>query len=552
MENDFKESWYLKNVTLGIFLLLVSWFPFASMLILPLFIWKSRRLMKCLNQNFIYIRELEIKVSEELKKAEETSKEMIASAERQITQLENSKTATLLDLDSKITNKEGIVKEIIAEANKEALQIEYDKQQILTELDNKIQNKTQLINKIIDDANTKATLETKLTIDNAKINLNNLETEICKKQSIIKDLDSSIKEKEAEIIELDEEKLLQSFAFYKPQYDFDNSEQYKESLNNIRAQQKVMITLDTAATSAIGWTVNGSEKEGKKHIKDTKKLLLRAFNSECDYVINKVKYNNFDSCKKRIDKSCQTICKLGNIMSIAISAEYYELKISELHLALEYQQKKQKEKEEQKEIHARMREEAKLQKEIEEARRDAEKERSHYSNAINKIKLQLEKCTNDDDKNIILEKLRDLEIKLNSIDEKLKDIDYREANQKAGYVYIISNIGSFGENIYKIGMTRRLDPMERVNELGDASVPFNFDVHALIFSDDAPKLEAALHKAFEKNKLNMVNARREFFKVSLSQIEHIIKENYDGTVEFKKTAEAEQYRESLKLKKEIA
>ena len=127
-------------------------------------------------------------------------------------------------------------------------------------------------------------------------------------------------------------------------------------------------------------------------------------------------------------------------------------------------------------------------------------------------------------------------------------MDYREANIKAGYVYIISNIGAFGENIYKIGMTRRLDPMDRVDELGDASVPFNFDVHAMIFSDDAPSLEAILHKEFENKKVNMINNRKEFFNVTLEEIKQVVHSNYDKVVEFIDVPAAEQYRESLKIK----
>ena len=150
------------------------------------------------------------------------------------------------------------------------------------------------------------------------------------------------------------------------------------------------------------------------------------------------------------------------------------------------------------------------------------------------------------------EKLDEMQIQVSKIDKNLADIDYREANQRVGYVYVISNIGSFGENIYKIGMTRRLNPQERVDELGNASVPFNFDVHAMIFSKDAPALENALHHAFDDRKVNMVNKRREFFNVSLDEIEKVVKENFDGSVEFEKTALAEQYRESLKIKKELA
>ena len=148
----------------------------------------------------------------------------------------------------------------------------------------------------------------------------------------------------------------------------------------------------------------------------------------------------------------------------------------------------------------------------------------------------------------MLAKKQEIIIGLNDAEKALKDIDYREANKRAGYVYVISNIGAFGENVYKIGMTRRLEPQERVDELGDASVPFNFDVHAMIFTDDAPGLESALHKAFENKKLNMVNTRREFFNVTLDEIKSEIKKNFDRTVEFKDVPDAEQYRVSQKMK----
>ena len=140
------------------------------------------------------------------------------------------------------------------------------------------------------------------------------------------------------------------------------------------------------------------------------------------------------------------------------------------------------------------------------------------------------------------------EKQLEKIDAAFGDVEYREANQRAGYVYVISNIGAFGENVYKIGMTRRLDPMDRIDELGDASVPFKFDVHAMIFSDDAPKLEAALHNAFADKKLNFVNQRREFFNVSLEEIKQVVRDNFDKSVEFVEIPPAEQYRESLLLR----
>lgn len=361
------------------------------------------------------------------------------------------------------------------------------------------------------------------------------------------DLRLDIQRKKSQIIDLDDEIMLQDFGIYRPKYNFASSDIYKTKLDEIRSKQKQLIKDNRAVTGDMTWTVNGNNAKGKKMVKDMQKLLLRAFNSECDELIANVKYNSFDSAAKRMEKSYEAISKLGSIMRVSITNEYYSLKYQELCLALEYAKKKQDEKEEQKEIRARMREEAKLQKEIEEARKKITKEQTHYQNALTKLNAQIETAP-ESEREDLLKKKAEIEGMLAEIDKSLADIDYREANAKAGYVYIISNIGSFGENVYKIGMTRRLDPMERVDELGDASVPFNFDVHAMIFSEDAPKLEAALHRAFDNKKLNMINHRREFFAVTLDEIEAVVKKNYDKTVEFIRLAPAEQYRESLKMK----
>lgn len=177
------------------------------------------------------------------------------------------------------------------------------------------------------------------------------------------------------------------------------------------------------------------------------------------------------------------------------------------------------------------------------------KEQNHYQNALEHINKQLDSAS-EDEKAELLKKKSEIESELTEINKSIEDIDYRATNAKAGYVYIISNVGSFGKDVYKIGMTRRLEPQERVDELGDASVPFNFDVHAMIFSDNAPALEAALHKAFENRKLNMVNTRREFFNVTLEEIEDVVKKNYDKTVEFTRLAPAEQYYESQKMREQ--
>ena len=371
-----------------------------------------------------------------------------------------------------------------------------------------------------------------------------LENDVCSKKGQIQTLDFEIRKKKAEIVETDETVLLQSFGFYKPQYDFINSEAYKNRLDEIRQKQKEMIKNKAATTGFTNWTVNGSASQGKTMVNNMQKLLLRAFNGECDETIAKVKYSNFDASKKRIQNSQEAISNLGTMMGISITSNYYKLKIEELVLAFEYQQMKQKEKEEQRELKAQMREEAKLLKEIEAERRVIEKEQNHYLNALEKINKQL---ADQPENSELLERKKTLENNLAEAEKALKDIDYREANKRAGYVYIISNIGAFGENVYKIGMTRRLDPQERIDELGDASVPFDFDVHAMIFSEDAPGLENALHHAFENRRLNKVNKRREFFNVTLDEIKTVVKAHYDKTAEFIDLPEAEQYRISQKF-----
>lgn len=378
--------------------------------------------------------------------------------------------------------------------------------------------------------------------------LSSLESEINKKKREIESKSKELDKISKDIITFSDEVLVQEYGLYQPRYDFISSDLYKERLTAIRSKQKEMIKRDTAASGNTDWTVNNNKAKGRKMVNDMKKLLLRAFNSECDETIGKVKYNNIETSVRKIIKSAEQIQKLGTIMSVYINQSYIDSKIDELYLAFEYQQKKQQEKEEQRELRAQQREEAKLKKEIEEKRKKIKKEQTHYQQALKNLLVQIKEHGETDE---LIAKKTELETELSNIDKSIKDIDYREANQKAGYVYVISNVGSFGENIYKIGMTRRLEPQDRVDELGDASVPFGFDVHAMIFSDNAPALEAALHRAFEDRKLNMVNTRREFFHVTLDEIKQVVKENFDKTVEFIDFPDAEQYRTSLKMREQL-
>ncbi|WP_446897482.1 DUF4041 domain-containing protein [Clostridium sp. LBM24168] len=363
------------------------------------------------------------------------------------------------------------------------------------------------------------------------------------------EISHELEEKQKELIVLDDELLFQSVGLYTPQYNLTSSTAYKAKLNEIRASQKQMIKNKTAISFYDGWVVEDSVSKGRAMTNDNIKLILRSFNNECEAAISKVKFSNVESMKKRINKSFETLNKLGERMKVSIEPEYLNLKIEELELAYEYEVKKQEEKEEQLEIRERMREEAKALKEIENTKKKIEKEEHHFQNAIKDINEQLS-TANQDEKSKLLDKLNTFTVSLNQLEKDKEDIANREKNTRAGYVYIISNIGSFGENVYKIGMTRRLEPNERVRELGDASVPFKFDIHAMIFSEDAPALENALHKKFDDRRVNKINTRKEFFKVSLKEIEDEVKKNFNEVVEFTKIAEAAEYRQSLRIERD--
>jgi hypothetical protein len=364
----------------------------------------------------------------------------------------------------------------------------------------------------------------------------------------IQQLTRIAQEKQAQIVTFDDEILVQEFGLYEPRYDLANSAAYKDRLKDIRERQRGRLKYLTLRSSQTSWAVNGSAAEGRKMAKDIEKLLYRAFNSECDEVISKVKYSNVQKSAEAIAREATTVTRLGQTLQISIDQQYYNLKIEELHLQFEYQQMKQKEKEDLRALKEQERDERTLRREIEAERKRLEKEQNHYERALAEILRRLEQGGDC----VLLEKRAEIESHLADIDKAFKDVDYREANKRAGYVYVISNIGSFGEGIYKIGMTRRLDPQERIDELGDASVPFRYDVHAMIFCHDAPGLEAALHRAFENRKLNLINQRREFFKVSLEEIEKVVKSNFEGTAEFTRFADAEQYRASEKMREQTS
>lgn len=347
-------------------------------------------------------------------------------------------------------------------------------------------------------------------------------------------------------VSLFENKLdLIEFGVYEPIYEFDKSDDYRAEQDKIIELQKQMISSERAAICRTNWTIDGSEAKGKASTKRYIKLTLRAFNGECESLIAKVKWNNVNQMKERIKKSFETINKIGESQTVTIQSEYLDLKIKELTLEYEYQLKRQKEKEELRAAQEELREEEKARREFEQAQKEAEKEEANYEKALEKARKEIGLASGDKHDKLQAQ-IEKLEQELKEAHEKKERAMSMAQQTKRGHVYIISNIGSFGEQVYKIGMTRRLEPVDRIKELGDASVPFQFDIHAMIYSEDAPTLENELHKAFANKKVNMLNYRKEFFKVTLDDIEQKTKEIGLET-EFIRLPEAMEYRETLAI-----
>ena len=322
-------------------------------------------------------------------------------------------------------------------------------------------------------------------------------------------------------------------------YDGLTSEECKNKITLIKMQEKELVKSNDA--------VIVYSNANKSVINNNLKQILRCFNTECDNILMNLSVKNIDNMRGKISKSFESINKIFKVDGLELDKALLELKLEELNLVYTYELKRQQEIEQQKEIKAQMIEEEKVRRELEQEKKKIEKDQTQFTNEINKLMKYLQKTSNDTEKQLYIDKVKELEEKLKELEKAKQTVLERGANAKAGFVYIISNIGSFGEDVYKIGMTRRLEPMDRVKELSSASVPFEFDVHAMIFSDDAPALENRLHQHFKNQSINKVNPRKEFFHVTLDEIEQVVKENFNSTVEFTRIPIAKEYRQSLLL-----
>ena len=335
------------------------------------------------------------------------------------------------------------------------------------------------------------------------------------------------------VIALDDQSVLQDIGIYRYHHPLENAAGYRSELSRIETQIVAMIRESRAIEVSTTFTFENSLASGRKLSNDLGKLMLRAYNAECDNCVRSLRAGNSRLAKTRLDASRKAIAKLGAIMEMHISDAYHDLRIQEIELTADWLMKKHEEKELEKENRARIREEKRVEKELAEERERLLKEKLHLENAIRMLREKGERNL-------------ELENNLSLLEEAIVQNDFRLANIRSGYVYVISNRGAFGENVVKIGLTRRLEPNDRISELGGASVPFRFDVHALFFSEDAVTLENELHKHFRDKALNVVNARKEFFFATPAEVREVLVAKVGSLLEFSEVGESLEYHQSKK------
>jgi len=314
----------------------------------------------------------------------------------------------------------------------------------------------------------------------------------------------------------------EAYGMYDRVLQLENSNIYKHKIDDIRKREKDLHHLKEAIISDTKWEVNHSRRDGNKLVNRMSKLAMRAFNGECDAIIESVKYySKIDAKHNKLNIIFKTMNDFIEILNLRISQKFLNLKFEELNTAFEYENALAKEREELKKQRELERDEEIAKREFQQEIKRIDKEKNHFSNELEKMVADMKEAQ-DIEKNNYLEKISLLEQKIAELIQKREDFQNRFAN-KAGYVYIISNIGSFGEGIYKIGTTRRIDPFERINELSNASVPFKFDHFAIIFSENCYELEHSLHQKFENNRVNKFNLWKEYFKIDKDDLINEIK-----------------------------
>lgn len=356
---------------------------------------------------------------------------------------------------------------------------------------------------------------------------------IAQLEATVRDLRAALTSPQAEeAVQLDDEQVLQAVGIYRYHHPLEDAAAYKDELQRIESQIAQQVRDGHAIERSNMFTFDNSLAKGRRMSDDLSKLMLRAYNAEADISVRSLRAGNVETAKRRLEKSRQAIAKLGAMMQMRIGPGYHALRDEEIELTADWLMKKQEERERHREEAARLREEKKVQKELEAERERLDKERTLIEQTIRQL---LADGRSDPD----------LEQRLAAIDEAIEQNDFRAANIRAGYVYVISNRGAFGDGVVKIGLTRRLEPLERVSELSGASVPFRFDVHTIYFSEDAVSLENELHRHFAARALNQANARKEFFFATPAEVRDVLLNKVGNLLEFHEEADATEYLQSV-------
>lgn len=456
-----------------------------------------------------------------------------------------------------------------------------EKKKELNKLEVQINNKESIVNEIKESAYKDAELESEEIIKSAKNKLEEMEYEISKKDEYIKEV-KEIKETYEKIskkVDTQERKLSRIKSIYNSiqyileKYDEANILDVSKSEFKIDESEyedypelnpTVQLKLHSMDLKELRKAFNDNEKVIKQTLEryesryTTKtnatiyKLMVIALKAEQQNILYNLKYDklekSIEDVKKVTEKFLNIASKgnqsiVGTITKFIGEIEY--LFIKSIEIEYEYYVKKEKQKEEQARLREQIKQEAEERRLLEQQKKQVEKEEEKYKLEIEKVEDIL-KSTDDEEKLKQLNaKIEELKAQLGLVEEKKEDI-VKLQNGKAGYVYVISNLGSFGDKVFKVGMTRRLNPQDRINELGGASVPFTFDVHSFIFSDDAVGLEQKLHNILDDKRVNKINLRKEFFNVSIDEIERLV-QDIDPSAEFNTTMVAEQYRQTLSI-----
>lgn len=333
-------------------------------------------------------------------------------------------------------------------------------------------------------------------------------------------------------VELSDARVLQEVGIYRYHHPLENAAAYRDRLAELESRIAEMVKSGRAIVMSERFTLNNSLAQGRKMTADLGKLMLRAYNSEADNALRTLRAGNVLTAKKRLEASRTAIVKLGALMEMKVSDEFDVLRKEEIELTADWLMKKQEEREAERDERARLREENRVQQELLEERARLDKERAHLVNTLAALEARGESDAT-------------LAERLSHVDTAIEQNEYRAANIRTGYVYVISNEGAFGPNVVKIGLTRRLEPRERIAELSGASVPFRFDIHTLFFSEDAVTLETELHRHFADRALNRANPRKEFFFATPAEVRDVLVEKVGSMLEFTESAEATEYRQSV-------